>query len=96
MLYPGGWGSILETERPMSYTLLSESWPVARKAHLCIWCGEGIPVGEKHRHERSIYEGNFQDHRWHMECDQAWTILCSHGEQEFEAHVNERPERSVI
>lgn len=52
----------------MSYQLIRESWPIARKGHLCIWCGESIQIGEKHRHEISTYDG-FQDHRWHTECD---------------------------
>lgn len=47
----------------MSYTLLSQTEPTARKEHRCIWCGETILVGEKHQHERSIYDGSFQNHR---------------------------------
>jgi hypothetical protein len=47
----------------VSYTLLSESTPVARKAHRCIWCGERIAAGERYTHERSIYDGGFQNHR---------------------------------
>lgn len=78
----------------MTYTLLSESHPVARKAHKCIWCGQTIAVGEKHRHERSIFEGSFQDQRWHPECDAAFSeaIRFEGGhELEFEPYGNERP-----
>jgi hypothetical protein len=78
----------------MSYTLLSESHPVARKAHKCIWCGQPIAIGEKHRHERSIYEGQFQDQRWHPECDETFKAeICHDGghELEFVPYGNERP-----
>lgn len=78
----------------MSYTLLSESQPLARKQHRCIWCGQPIAVGEKHRHERSIYDGQFQDQRWHPECDEAFKAELSYEgghELEFEPYGNERP-----
>jgi hypothetical protein len=80
----------------MSYSLLSESFPVARKQHRCIWCGETIPVGLKHRHERSVYDGGMQDHRWHMECDAAFKEdLRSGGDDEFIPHSAERPQVAV-
>lgn len=80
----------------MSYQLLSESHPVAAKVHRCIWCGQDIPVGETHRHERSIYEGEFQNHRWHSECDDVFTSMCTHGEESFEPYENERPTLQTI
>lgn len=78
----------------MSYTLLVESFPVARKAHKCIWCGMSIPVGLKHRHERSIFEGDFQANRWHVECNSAFLAeMAAAGEceMEFSPYENERP-----
>lgn len=78
----------------MSYILLSESHPVARKEHKCIWCGQPISVGEKHRRERSIYDGKFQDQRWHFECDEAFKAEIHYEgcyELEFEPYGNERP-----
>lgn len=78
----------------MSYTLLSQSHPVARKAHTCVWCGQSIAIGEKHRHERSIYDGRFQNQRWHPECDEAFKAELRHEggcELEFEPYENERP-----
>jgi hypothetical protein len=39
----------------MSYTLLSETFPVAKKRHCCIWCGQHIqPAGLR---ERRAWEG---------------------------------------
>lgn len=55
----------------MSYTLLSETTPKARKEHRCIWCGEPILVGERYRCERSVYDGQMQYHKWHLECNAA-------------------------
>lgn len=52
----------------MSYTLLSEVERTARKRHRCIWCWQHIEPGERHIDERSVYDGEFQAHRWHPEC----------------------------
>ena len=78
-----------------SYQLIRESFPVARKAHRCIWCGESIPIGEKHRYEVSTF-GGMQNHRWHMECDEAAADYFNSGDgPEFLAHENERPAPSA-
>lgn len=78
----------------MSYTLLSETFPTAHKDHRCIWCGQPIPIGTTHRHERSIFQGEFQNHRWHPECNEAFMNVCTHGEEEFSPYENERPVQS--
>ena len=54
----------------MTYQLLHENRPRARKRHTCIWCGEDIEKGEQYHYEQSIYDGNFQNHHWHLECQQ--------------------------
>ncbi len=79
----------------MSYTLLKETYPIARKQHRCVWCGERIEIGEKYTHEKSVYDGNMQDHKWHMECDKAAGEYFKSGEEEFDAGVNERPEERL-
>jgi len=76
----------------MSYSLIKETWPVARKRHKCIWCGESILPSEKHRHEISNYCGELQDHRWHAECDEAAGEHFSNGEEEFAPYDNDRPD----
>lgn len=77
----------------MSYTLLSESFPTARKRHRCIWCGQYIEPGDKYRRERSVSDGDMQDHKWHPECDEQFGIECAAegGTMEFSPHDNERP-----
>ncbi len=75
----------------MNYRLIKETFPVARKKHRCIWCGESIPVGLKHRHEISEFDV-LQDHRWHLECDASAVIYFNNEDgPEFSAYENERP-----
>jgi hypothetical protein len=52
-------------------TLIADEWPVARKEHQCIWCGEPIVIGEKYRRCRLIWEGDPITNKWHKECDDA-------------------------
>ena len=78
------------------YQLISETEPRARKKYLCIWCGQAILKGEKHTHEVSNYDGDLQDHRWHMECIAAAqeyfrTERC----EEFDPYENERPSKPI-
>lgn len=77
----------------MSYRLLRDSWPVARKAHRCIWCGQTISVGERYRNEYSVYDGAFQNHHWHSECDADAREYFSDGDgdDEFIPYSAERP-----
>ena len=78
----------------MSYTLLAETYPAARKRHRCVWCGEFIEIGERYTHEKSVYDGGMQDHKWHNECVSAFREeLSEGGDSEFSFHGNERPER---
>jgi len=77
----------------MSFRLLAESRPVARKEHKCIWCGENILKGETYRRERSIYEEMMQDHKWHLECNSAAAEFFADGAEEFSPHDNPRGEQ---
>jgi hypothetical protein len=75
----------------MSYALLGETTPVARKDHKCCWCGELILCGEKYLREKSVYDGRMQDHRWHFECHEAAArfFRASH-DGEFDLYGNPR------
>ena len=72
------------------YNLIRESFPVARKKYRCIWCGESIPVGLKHRYEVSTFD-ILQQHRWHLECDKEAADYFADGETEFCPYDNPRP-----
>jgi hypothetical protein len=76
----------------MSWTLLSETRPIARKSHRCIWCGQGIAPGEQYLNVRGVYEGDMQNQHWHPECAQAQQQEGRETDDwEFESHSNERP-----
>ena len=75
----------------MSYELISQTKPVARTYHPCIWCHEPIVKGEKHIHEVGKFEGDFQDHRWHPECMKAFMDGYNENDGgEFEPHAHNR------
>jgi len=75
----------------VSYELLSESKPVARKDHRCIWCGHKIENGTMYVNERSVFDGEMQNHHWHPECLEDANNSNDGGEYEFEPYGNERP-----
>jgi hypothetical protein len=75
----------------MSYVLISETRPKAKKQYDCIWCVEKIEAGETHIHEVSKYDRQFQDHRWHPECHEAaMDYFHKYGEEEFNPHECKR------
>lgn len=78
-------------EEELSYHLFSESFPKARKIHRCIWCGETILVGQEYRRENSVYDGRFQDHAWHLECNEDAADYFASDEDEFLPYSAERP-----
>lgn len=73
--------------------VLSVENPVARKTYVCIWCGEEILPGEKHRKSVQIFEGEFQCWRAHLECIRMMDCLDSEGfnfEDGFLPHEHRR------
>lgn len=72
--------------------VLSETNPVARRPHRCIWCGQAIPKGERHQHIILKYFGDLQNQRWHFECaKKADQMRREDHEHEFDPYENERP-----
>lgn len=70
---------------------LSTTYPRARKLYHCVWCGEEIPVGQKHLKYVSIYEGDFNSWRAHSECEHMMDcVLDSADSFEFEEYVHRR------
>lgn len=79
----------------MSYTLLSETQPIARKDHRCIWCGQKIEKGTKYVSERSVFDGDMQNHHWHEECLAYCREVNDDCEYEFAPYSEERPRAGV-
>ena len=81
----------------MSYDLISKTEPRASKLYCCIWCPEKIAVKEKHIHEISNYEGDFQDLRWHIECySAAQEYFRNGGEPEIYPHECKRGSQEPV
>lgn len=77
----------------MSYTLFEIPQRTARRReHRCIWCGGKIAIGTNYLDERSVYDGQIQRQRWHVECHTyAQDTYFSEGEDEFTPFDNEPP-----
>jgi len=86
----------LKRRIPLSFTLLHSETRVAAKEHCCIWCNEKIVVGERYLRESSIYDGDFQDQKWHLECHKA-CLEENKGQTEWELYPgeSERPKERL-
>jgi predicted nucleic acid-binding Zn-ribbon protein len=67
--------------------------PVASKDHQCIWCGGLIPKGEKHHLYKGMYDGEWQNNRWHDECNEDYHASQSPYYDEFTPYEADKPER---
>lgn len=65
----------------MSYELLSQSRPIARKPHTCDWCGDDILKGERYEVHTGFYNGEFQTSRFHAECVDPCMEHCRENEE---------------
>ncbi len=70
------------------YHCFSNKLIIARKQHKCIWCGEKIEPGFEYMRQRSVFDGVFQNHAWHPECNDDFI---EEGDTEFTAYSAERP-----
>lgn len=58
----------------MIQTLLN-STPIARKEHICDFCGCLIQKGEKYRRQTNIYDGSVYDFVCHCDCHEVASLL---------------------
>lgn len=78
----------------MSYSLIAEETPKAKKEHRCTWCGQMIPVGEQYVRRRGTFEGDPQIDKLHYECDDAaQEYFREWGPEGYSPYENERPEK---
>lgn len=75
----------------MSFDLLSESYPKARKEHICEWCGEKILKNETYYRYTGLHDGDFQSTPLHLECKKAMQKdLLENGQEEYEPFAFKR------
>lgn len=51
--------------------VLRQEKPVARKEHRCLFCGAVIKKGEKYQHNVYVTDGEIDDQRMHLCCEDA-------------------------
>lgn len=51
--------------------ILKQEKPVARKEHRCCFCGAYINKGEKYSHDVYISDGEIDDQKKHLDCEEA-------------------------
>lgn len=59
----------------MSYETLKHGEVVARKRHVCDWCGRHIEKGEKYNYECFKYEGDFCTWHSHLACSRVASAI---------------------
>jgi hypothetical protein len=67
---------VQQGRHPMTL-ILSDSDPIARRDHRCIWCGETIVKGEKYHKQSGRFDGDFYVNKLHAECQSAMSELCN-------------------
>jgi len=67
----------------MSWEFYNETYPVARKEHICEHCYEPIVVGEKHFHYWGKCNGQMQTTRLHLECKEPFDLICGDDPDNF-------------
>ena len=65
-------------------TMLKESHPIAKKEHICEFCGGKINKGQKYCRQTNIYDGYIYDWIEHEECYQIASELDMSGECDFD------------
>lgn len=60
---------------------------IARKSHVCSFCGREIKVGEKYGHFLGKYDGDFFDFHYHPMCEVIIGEYCKYiGDQEYDIY----------
>ena len=75
----------------MCMNLFREGRPKAAKRRPCIWCGEAILQGERHRQQVGTVYGELQDNRYHEECYEVALESFRRGDCDFDDGEQARP-----
>lgn len=60
----------------------------AQKPRKCIYCGQGISIGDTYKKQSGVFDGDWYTNHYHPEC---FDQLGIDGEDEFMPYENERP-----
>jgi len=60
-------------------TCLSDTYPIARKEHICCECNETIKPGEKYNVYTGVYDGDFFTKKTCLICDRIRNDFCRSG-----------------
>ena len=63
----GSWG-VGESDEGGSFTLLSQTFPVAQKNYRCVRCGSIIEKGSRHEYDAYMDGSDFFTQRLHEHC----------------------------
>lgn len=55
--------------------VLRTAHPIARKRHVCMFCGGAIEVGQKYDRQTNVYDGDIYDWVSHEECSEVASEL---------------------
>lgn len=77
--------------------ILRTARPIAKKRHVCMFCGGTIEVGQKYDRQTNVYDGDVYDWVSHEECSKVAVELDMYddcddnglGEEQFREYIND-------
>ena len=75
--------------------ILKEQTPIARKEHVCNWCGGKIAKGEKYHRQTVLFDGSIYDWISHLDCYEL-TGLINMWDYDYGDGINEEDFRQCI
>ena len=77
-------------------TTIKESHPIARKEHLCEFCGCKINKGQKYYRQTNIFDGRIYDWIEHEECREIASELDMFGECDYDEGLSSDLYKEII
>ena len=77
-------------------TTLKDSHPIARKEHICEFCGGKINKGQKYYRQTNIYDGCIYEWIEHEECHQIASALDMYGKCDFDEGLSPERFRDIL
>ena len=77
-------------------TMLKESHPIARKEHLCEFCGCKINKGQKYHRQTNVYDDCIYDWIEHEECGQIASELDMYDEYNYDEGLSSEDFEEIL